>query len=162
MSPDDREKLEEALEQEYPETFVFDDTNNKLIGVFVRVDTGPSEYGPVPIAVLEDGGKEYGVWMFHAVLRNQFAQVKPRVGELVGVKYLGKKMGASGRQYANYVVKRIPDASAEAFDWDAIADETAVQDMAPAQDSPSLDNKEQGWTRGATPSTAEMSPTGEY
>lgn len=132
----DWEQLEDALEQEYPETVRLDEDNPIIMGTFLRVDWGPSEYGQVPIAVLQKDNKEYGVWMFHAVLRNQFAQVKPAVGEPVGVKFLGKKKGASGREYSNYVVKRVPKAGAEAFDWDAISDEAVSADIAPAADTP--------------------------
>lgn len=129
------EEMDLALDQDYPETVRLDDDNPKVMGEFVRVDFGPSEYGQVPIVVLSREGKEYGLWLFHAVLRNQFAKVKPKVGEMVGAKYLGKKKGASGREYSNYIVKRIPKAGAEVFDWGSIEDPEISSDMAAATET---------------------------
>lgn len=131
------DELDSQLDKDYPTSVVLDDENPKFIGKFQRVDWGPSDYGQVPIAVFEGrDGKEYGLWMFHAVLRNQFAQRKPRVGDIVGVRFLGKKTGASGRQYSNYKVAVHGEQDAVDFDWSVLADAEANQDLAPASESP--------------------------
>lgn len=119
---DEWDELEDALDQEYPETVILNDETPTVIGQFVRVDTGPSDYGPTPIFVLRTKeGKEIGIWGFHAVLRNQFAQQQPKAGQLVGVRYLGKKTGGSGREYSNYRVHVWRGASDE-VDWSRIGD----------------------------------------
>lgn len=157
--------LSERLDADYPETFILNDENPKFVGVFKRVDSGPSEYGPVPIVVMADqDGKEYGIWLLHAVLRNQFAQQAPKVGELVGIRYLGKKRGASGRDYANYRVAVVRDASAEDFDWSLVSDEAAMADMstgiAAATDSPENVGGTDAWQRGTAPAAADLKPDG--
>lgn len=134
-------ELSDQLDKDFPKTVVLDDENPKVLGIFRRVDSGPSDYGPVPIVVLEtQSGEEIGLWLFHAVLRNQFAQQAPKVGEMVGVRFLGKRTGASGRAYSNYRVAVVRDAEARDFDWSIISDEAAMNDLsqgvAPASDTP--------------------------
>lgn len=121
----------DRLEKDYPKTVILSEENPKLVGEFIRVDSGPSEYGPVPIVVLRDkDGEELGLWLFHAVLKNQFAQKSPKVGAIVGVRYLGESMGGSGRKYHNYRVEVWSDAEAQDFDWSILTDEDASADLA--------------------------------
>jgi hypothetical protein len=138
---DEANGLSEQLDKDFPETVILVDTNPKVLGIFRRVDSGPSEYGPVPIVVLErQDGSECGVWLFHAVLRNQFAQQAPKVGEMVGIRFLGKRRGASGREYSNYRVAVVRNTESKDFDWSIISDEAAMADLsdgaAPATDAP--------------------------
>jgi hypothetical protein len=52
------------------------------------------------------------------VLRNEFSRVRPKVGELVAIRSLGKKQGAAGQTYEAYRVVAQRDEGAP--DWDAL------------------------------------------
>ena len=72
-----------------------------LIGVVVDIDSRTTEYGTYPIVTIrDDDGAEFAVHAFHTVLRNEFAKRPPRLGERLGIKYLGK----SDRGYEGYRV----------------------------------------------------------
>lgn len=135
MSKEIEKQLSDKLDQEYPESWIPENPGDKLIGRFVRVDTGPTSYGPQPIFVLEKGGKEYGVWGLHAVLRSQFAACKPKPGEIVGIAYLGEKQGASNT-YKNYKVVKWTEDQAQEVDWAKIAGGIDPTDFAPPEDVP--------------------------
>lgn len=112
-----REKdLSDALDQDYPESWVPEKPGDKIIGQYVRTDEGPSDYGPVPIYVLSVDGKEFGVWSFHAVLRNQWAASRVKPGDTVGIAYKGEKTGAAGRTYKNYRVINLDRTEADPGD----------------------------------------------
>lgn len=142
-------ELEDRLTKDYPETVILSDEVPQIIGRFERIDTGPSEYGPVPIFVLSDRqGKEYGLWGFHTVLRKQFAEKKPRPGELVGVRYLGEKPSSSGgRPYKSYRVEAWSRDVADTIDWSLIDPEVAEGDGF----AEPLDNSESMPIDSATP-----------
>lgn len=62
-----------------------------LIGTIRRYSTGQSAYGPVRTAIVERGdGSRVSVWLSSTVLLALFQQEKPKVGERVGIKCLGK------------------------------------------------------------------------
>lgn len=99
-----REKeLSDALDRDYPESWVPEKAGDKIIGQYVRTDEGPSDYGPVPIYVLSVDGKEFGVWSFHAVLRSQWETARAKPGDTIGIAYKGEKQGARNT-YKNYRV----------------------------------------------------------
>lgn len=85
---------------------------NPIVGELIRVDDGSTAYQPrVKIAVLqtpEEG--EWGVWLLHDVLRDEFQRQRPQVGELVAVYYGGK----SDKGYVRYRVAVDRDGSQ---DW---------------------------------------------
>ena len=130
------QELAERLERDYPESVILGDDNPSIIGRFVRVDSGPSDYGPVPIFVIEGkDGKEYGLWGFHAVLRSQFATKKPKPGELVGIRYLGEKMGQRGTSYKNYRVEAWAQDGNQEVDWSLIDPSGSMPDQPWAEPS---------------------------
>lgn len=62
-----------------------------LIGRIIRYSEGPGRFGPVRTAIIErDDGTRASLWLSSMVLLDQFNRERPRVGERVGVKYLGK------------------------------------------------------------------------
>lgn len=64
---------------------------DKLTGVIVDVDSRTTEFGTYPIlTVVADDGREVAVHAFHTVLKNELAKRAPRIGERIGLKYLGK------------------------------------------------------------------------
>jgi hypothetical protein len=92
-----------------------------LVGEYVRKDAGVGSYDgkTYSILVLKDrDGVEHAVWCFHAVLRERLAALKPKLGELVAVRYRGKRQGANAA-YHDYAVEIEREASAD--DWQAEA-----------------------------------------
>jgi len=106
-----------------------------LVGVFVNL-SGPHQtaYGPARVVVLRDEhGVEWAVWLLHTVLRNEFARARPHVGELVAVKYEGRRQpDGGGHGYASYRV--VVDRDDTPIDWTAVGDS---DDQAPPVSSSS-------------------------
>jgi hypothetical protein len=73
----------------------------KLVGVVVDLDSRETEYGRYAIVTLRtDEGDERAVHAYHTVLAREFEKRTPRLGERLGVKYLGK----SDKGYEGYRV----------------------------------------------------------
>jgi hypothetical protein len=97
-----------------------------IVGVVAKYTQAESKFGTRWICVLNvlnDLGVEYfvSIWLSHAVLLGEFAKLRPRVGERVGIKRLEDKVG-SGGSYARYVVKVDRPEAESAPDWDKIAE----------------------------------------
>jgi hypothetical protein len=121
-------------ETEYPpavKTALDQAPGNSLSGTIEGFDTGPSKFGRdvviATVKITEDGTGEYetgdvvSLWLSSTVLRSQFSQLKPKVGELVKVVYGGKKIGVDA-EYKNYRVTA-PDRPPFEPDWSAMSDE---------------------------------------
>lgn len=78
-----------------------------LIGRVTDLSMGNSEYGSYPIVTVQpEDGDAVAVHCFHTSLNNQMQQIRPRVGETVGIKFKGKTKTKDGkREVAVYVVK---------------------------------------------------------
>jgi hypothetical protein len=85
-------------------------------------------------AVIETtDGRQWIVWDFHGHLAKQLRQLKPQVGQQLGVKILGMPEGASGYRYKLAVVGE-PE-TAERFDWGSEARDTVPSPTPPAAES---------------------------
>jgi hypothetical protein len=52
---------------------------------------GQTEYGEVrTVVVADDNGDEHSVWLFTTVILNEFRKQRPKPGERIGLRYLGK------------------------------------------------------------------------
>jgi hypothetical protein len=85
----------------------------------------PTSYGPAPVVELElpRSGQRISIWLFHKVLRQSFERERVRLGELVLIRYLGKKHPeGGGNAYDNYrlVVDRKEEGGEP--DWGAMAE----------------------------------------
>jgi hypothetical protein len=61
-----------------------------LVGTLLRYDTGHTPFGPVRTATIRKAdGERVSVWLSNTVLLNEFARLKPKPGERIGLKYLG-------------------------------------------------------------------------
>jgi hypothetical protein len=95
---------------------------NPIVGLLERVVDGPDRgWGPTRIAELRDpDGQAWSVWLLGHVLKTEFDQERvgsPRPGELVAVRYEGRKQRRDARPgenggYESYrvVVDRDPRA----------------------------------------------------
>lgn len=100
-TPEEIEKLQAEVDEDYPETFRFDENNDHFVGIFLEKSTGPSQFSPtgeVPIYILQDpqDGAKRTVWGLHTVLVDEMGKARPQVGDLVAIKYLGEVQGGRG------------------------------------------------------------------
>jgi hypothetical protein len=95
----------------------------QLVGELVRVEDNYTRFGPCKIAILRDpAGVEWSVWLIRTVLRSEFEKQRPRVGDVVLVKYQGKvSPKGGGDPYHGYelLVDRDETAGAD-VGWGAV------------------------------------------
>jgi hypothetical protein len=115
-----------------------------LIGVVRRYERSTTRYSkgqPVDICILEDEatGKEVGVWLMETVLRKRFHDLRPRIGERVGVKFAGMEYREHEDPYKKFVVQVDRDASSQAAEPRFVDDEPprGLQGPPPAHPPPS-------------------------
>jgi hypothetical protein len=100
------------------------EVGDRLVGTVASVDERTNEWGTYPLIVIEtDNGNEITVHGSRTVLRNEFARLRPMVGERIGIKYLGKIDRAGGASYEGYKV--VLDRATPP-DWDKIALEASA------------------------------------
>jgi hypothetical protein len=98
-------ELRDQTERDYPESWIPTEGEPAIAGEYVRLDHGYNSYGPQDIVVLRtEDGRERGVWLVHLVLREQINRLEPKPGELLCVRWKGKREGASGNEYDHYRV----------------------------------------------------------
>jgi hypothetical protein len=85
---------------------------DKLAGTVTDITARDGEYGRYAIVTLNTGDGEVALHCFHEVLANEFARIAPKVGDEVGVKYVGKD---PDKGYHRYRVRRAGDG--DSFDW---------------------------------------------
>lgn len=114
--PEDRvEALRQRFDEPLPESWIAKDAGDELVGTFVRLDKGTTTYGDCWIVVLESArnpGTFASVWLINQALVNEFSRARPVPGELVAVRYGGKKP----------VKNPTPGRSSEYHDWKVVVD----------------------------------------
>src|SRR5438309_67877 len=62
-----------------------------LVGVIRSYGEAQGKYGPCRTAVIQrDEGAKVSLWIASTVLLDAFRKAKPKVGERIGIRYLGK------------------------------------------------------------------------
>jgi hypothetical protein len=99
---------------------------DNLVGVVRRYDQGQSMYGPVHTVIVErEGlGELVSVWLSSTVLLALFRQHRPKVGERIGVRYLGKHPEKGYRRYVLLVDRPEADPTFAPLGGEAGADDT--------------------------------------
>jgi hypothetical protein len=112
----------------FPESWVPSQAGDCVEGAFVRLDEGYGRDGDVcAIVILRDSdGVEHGIWLWHLVLRSDFARLKPEVDEVVTVTYLGKRKSATGRAYHSYNVHADRESQ---LTWDDLEAESTNESL---------------------------------
>lgn len=112
------DRLRDRASRDFPQPWVAENPDDEIAGELLRYERGNTRsYGEKWIAVLRTPeGEERSVWLLHTVLNNQFARLKPKVGELVLIRYQGKREGAGGSTYDDYRVE-IDRGEDMAPDW---------------------------------------------
>ena len=114
------DRLAEArarLDQPRAETFRFEKAGAEIAGTVVRLDLAETEYGQQKIVVLDPGdGNLRSIWLLHDALLSQMKKLRPRPGDVIAVRYLGRQKSGSGRSYHAYTVAS--DGDRPGFEWD--------------------------------------------
>ena len=72
-----------------------------LVGTILRYSSGQTQYGPCRTAILQRAdGKRVSLWLSSVVLLSLFEREKPRPGEKVGLRYLGKHPTKNYKRFA--------------------------------------------------------------
>jgi hypothetical protein len=97
-----------------------------LIGRVVAVDQRISSYDGVSlypvVTVRREDGTTAAFHGYHAVAKAELAKQAPRVGERIGIKYIGKR---PGKQYEHYRI--VVDRDGPAIDWGRIGGEAKIE-----------------------------------
>lgn len=72
-----------------------------LVGRIVQYGTGQSSFGPVRTAIVEqDNGERVSLWLSSTVLLGLFREHRPKTGERIGLRFLGKHPTKNYKRYA--------------------------------------------------------------
>ncbi len=95
------------------------------IGTVVSIDARTSQYGGIyPVVVLRtDDGEETAIHGYHTVLKGEIANLQPKVGDRLGIKYFG----LDPRGYEKYRVAIDGPVQSAAVDWKAMADDARTE-----------------------------------
>lgn len=91
------------------------DKGEEIKGTLVGVEARDSGYGPYPMLLLDVDGAEVAVHAFHTVLRTELAKRRPKPGDELTIKYLGKTADSKDRKgYHSY---RVQGGQLMSYDW---------------------------------------------
>jgi hypothetical protein len=145
-----RERLERArarLDEDRPEAFKFVHEGDEIAGVVTALQVADlgGEYGPTRVLVLDTGTQKRAVWLFHEALSSRLAQLKPKIGDVIAIRYEGLRSAASGRSYHGYRVAA--DRDEPGFEWETRRE----QEAPPRQDVPPQRAPSGGWPEERNP-----------
>jgi hypothetical protein len=85
-----------------------------LVGTVAAYDTYVGKYGESKVCILRDQAEDtlISVYLSPTVLFNEFKKIRPKIGEKVGIRYLGKAEGDDGYHRYKVVVDRELDVDA--------------------------------------------------
>jgi hypothetical protein len=95
------------LDADRPEPWRPAEAGDEVIGVVTALTSGVGSTGDeCEIVVLDTSEGQRAVWRWHTVLHDELKRVKPAVGDVLAVRYLGRQSGKGdeGRQFAAYRV----------------------------------------------------------
>jgi hypothetical protein len=126
MTDSNSERLQSLADEDHAESWKPEKDGDEIVGTFRRVTRGPDKgYGRPYIAILDTAGGPRSVWLLGQVLLDAFKEVRPSPGELVLVRYLGKRTSASDREYKAWKVVVDRD---ETVDWDRLDEDDDMSD----------------------------------
>ena len=79
-----------------------------LVGTVEAYDVASGKYGDSKVCILRDQaeGSLVAVYLSSMVLLNEFSKIRPKIGEQVGIRYLGKADGDNAYHRYKVVVDR--------------------------------------------------------
>jgi hypothetical protein len=120
-------KLRKRADGDYPESWQPSREGDEIAGQVVRYERGNTARGERVIVIVQpaEGGPERSVWLLHTALINKFAERRPKPGELVLIRYLGKRTSAGDNEYADYRVE--VDREEGGIDWEGAQREAGIE-----------------------------------
>ncbi len=96
-------ELQGRLDAELPPAVILEE-GESFIGTYLRLEQGHAEYrGPVWVAIFAtDQGEERALWLLHQALLNSLKRLRPKPGDRVGVKCLGRRRSQAGTNYVDW------------------------------------------------------------
>jgi hypothetical protein len=117
-TPANGPSIEEQLDAEYAPAWR-PDPGDKLVGIVTEISEREGAFGVYPIVtVMGDDGETLAFHAFHEVAQNELARLAPKLGDAIGVKYLGKD---EARGYHRYRVRRAASGDS-AINWSRYGD----------------------------------------
>lgn len=109
-------RIDAALEADFADAWR-PAAGDRLVGTVISLSERPGFEGrPYPIITIQpDEGEPLAVHAFHGVLMDELGKAGPKVGERLGIKYLGKVDGGGRGSYHSYRVA--VDRPVAAIDW---------------------------------------------
>ena len=95
------------------------------MGVVAKVTMqAPTAFGPSPVVELAlESGDRMSVWLYHTVLRRMFQRERVELGEVVLVRWLGKRTPeGGGNAYDDYKLVVMRDVDPGKPDWAGMAE----------------------------------------
>lgn len=90
---------------------------DKVVGKILEISQRDGDYGPYKVVTIEKAdGVPIAIHAFHSVLAGRLEDQKPGLGDIIGVKYEGKKQGAKNT-YDNYKVTIFERAAGSPSLW---------------------------------------------
>jgi hypothetical protein len=125
-------ELRDRVEQERPQSWVPEQPGDEIAGELLRYGRGTARGKEAIIAVLRTPeGVERSVWVLGTVLEREFAELQPKAGELLLIRYLGKRESTTGE--SSYREFRIEAERDEApIDWSTIGAKAGAETASPA------------------------------
>lgn len=135
-----RDELLEHFDEEFPESWQPSEPGEILVGAFLRLENGSTEFGPAPIVIVGTEEGERSVWLFAESLKRAFRRLQPAPGERIAIRYEGEQTVANptpGRKKTAKVYRVVADRpkQARSVDWGAALDEPAAATVTPHDES---------------------------
>jgi hypothetical protein len=127
------DEFEQSMEiaEDYAAAWRFDSDGPLIVGHVIGFGEFDAGWGPYPIVTLRlADGRERSVHCQREVLARELAKARPRIGERVGIKWLGQP---EGKSYHRYVV-RIDRSQGDTLDWSRYV--PGVEDATPPVTTP--------------------------
>lgn len=109
------QEMEYQLDQDYAPAWRPEKEGDSILGTITTVSMGHSEYGTYPIiTVVTSDGEMLAVHGFHGVLKQRLIEIRPKVDEVIGIKFIGHIVPEDGEKgvndyYAYKVIINRPD-----------------------------------------------------
>jgi len=97
--------LRERLEADFLPPVILEQ-GQSFVGTYERLERGFAEHrGQTWVMVLRgEDGELRSLWLLHAALLNGLKRLRPKPGEQVGVRNLGKRKSGTGSDYVDWRV----------------------------------------------------------
>lgn len=113
------------LDAGFPPTWQAEKEGDTIVGAFLRLEQGQTQFGPAPIVILGTEDGERSVWLFYESLKTGLLRSQPAPGERIAIRYEGEqpvKNPTPGRKATAKIFRVAVDREAiqqKPVDWGA-------------------------------------------